>query len=225
MSQLLWIAFVALGYLVGSIPFAVLIARSRGVDIYKAGSGNAGATNVMRVLGRGPGALCFALDFLKGLLPTLGAGLAMGWVGRPSLDQTGAWMWLGVMAAPVLGHIYPVFARFKGGKGVATGFGAALGVWPQLGAPASGVFLVWLVCHRLSRNVGLSSSLAAALLPPLVGVGLIVGRPEGASLGESLTHGLPFLVVSSLLALLILWRHRTNLARTFGFSPSVLPPR
>lgn len=222
----LWLLLVAAGYLAGSIPFAILIARRHGVDIRKAGSGNAGATNVLRVLGKGPGALCFALDAIKGFAPTLAGGFALGAIGAEDLPASAAWRWLAVMAAPVVGHVFPVFAGFKGGKGVATGFGTALGVWPWMGAPALAALALWVLVQRTTRNVGLASSVAAILLPALVTIALLVNRSTEATAAETLERGLPFLVVSTLLATLVLWRHRTNLAKTFGWDggPGGAPP-
>src|SRR3954466_16097945 len=105
---------ILISYLVGAVPFGYIVARLRGVDIFAAGSGNIGATNVGRVLGRRYGLLVFALDFLKGAVPTLAARLYEGRTGD-----------LAVVAgfAAIVGHMFPVFLRFRGGKGVATGFG------------------------------------------------------------------------------------------------------
>src|SRR5262249_6431989 len=110
---------VVLSYLLGSVPFGVIVGRARGVDIFKAGSGNIGATNVGRVLGRKSGVLVFVLDFLKGALPTAIMYLAFG-------------VTAGVAAglAAFLGHLFPAYLRFHGGKGVATGFGVTLVLLP-----------------------------------------------------------------------------------------------
>src|SRR6476469_8125134 len=117
----MWLALLTLlaAYLVGSIPFGYLIARARGVDIFHAGSGNIGATNVGRVLGRKFGILVFALDFAKGAVPVAVAGaIADGADGLPGLLPSGA----GLFA--FLEHLVPVYLGFRGGKGVATGAGA-----------------------------------------------------------------------------------------------------
>src|SRR5438105_7918948 len=110
-------------YLIGSIPFGYLVARMRGVDIFKEGSGNIGATNVGRVLGRKFGLLVFALDLLKGALPTLGASLLSAHF-EPKLPPDTLAVVAAVMA--FLGHLFPIYVRFHGGKGVATGAGAVL---------------------------------------------------------------------------------------------------
>src|SRR5690606_24510532 len=142
-------------YLVGSIPFGLLIGFTKGVDLRAHGSGNIGATNAIRVLGKRLGALCFALDVLKGFLPTLLLGLWLGVAGN-RLPTTGqAFVHLGLAACSILGHVFPVWLRFKGGKGVATGFGATLGVWPQMTFPALGALVVWIACARITRYVSL----------------------------------------------------------------------
>jgi acyl phosphate:glycerol-3-phosphate acyltransferase len=116
-----WPIAMAIAFLAGSIPFGLLIAQAKGLDIRKHGSGNIGATNVARVLGMKLGLLCFGLDVLKGLGPTLGAGLAMGVVGTLEVPAIDAWWWLGVMSAAIFGHMFSPWIGFRGGKGVATG--------------------------------------------------------------------------------------------------------
>src|SRR5690349_4488530 len=107
-----WALWVAIGYLSGSIPFGLLLGLWRGVDIRKAGSGNIGATNLGRVLGRKWGILCFVLDVLKGAVPVAAAGGAMGVLGRGDLPAGQAWGWLAVAVAAVLGHVFPVWLGF-----------------------------------------------------------------------------------------------------------------
>jgi glycerol-3-phosphate acyltransferase PlsY len=201
---------IAGAYLLGSIPFALLIGFARGVDVRKHGSGNVGATNVRRVCGAGPGALCLVLDFLKGFAPTLAAGLLSGAALARDDSAATAWLWLAVAAAAMLGHIFPVWLRFRGGKGVATGLGATVGVWPVMTAPALGALLVWTAALRLTRNVGVSSSIAAAAFPLLLAAFVVVRRtidPDTPALEASL----PFLLVATLLAALVILRHRRNL--------------
>lgn len=211
-------------YLVGSIPFGFLIARMRGIDIRKHGSGNIGATNVGRVLGRKWGGICFGLDVLKGLVPTLLAGW---WLGLVRFDggvvQAASTLtlftWLGAMAAAVIGHMFPVWLGFKGGKGVATGFGALLGVWPVLTFAAVGALVVWLASVKVCRMVGISSVLAALCLPVLVGVqpwiAAAMGRGEHPPVW-------PFLLVACILAAVVVVKHRANIARTLaGTEPKI----
>jgi len=210
-----WSALIGGAYLLGSIPFALLIGFARGVDVREHGSGNVGATNVKRVCGRRAGALCLALDFLKGFVPTLGAGFASGGVLGRTLSAESAWLWIAVASAAILGHVFPVWLRFRGGKGVATGLGATLGVWPAFGVPALGALLVWLGALRATRNVGVASSIAAGAFPLLVGgfvATLGVWGDSRMSVGESA----PFLIAATLLAALVIVRHRRNLAEAWG---------
>ena len=153
------VCLVALvSYLVGAIPFGYLIARAHGVDIFRAGSGNIGATNVWRVLGWRWGVLVFLLDFAKGAGPTL---VAM-WLGS-SVEGELPRDTLPVVAgvAAFLGHLFPVYLGFRGGKGVATGAGVIAVLVP----PLTGVVLIaWGVVLFLTRYVSLASIAAAALL-------------------------------------------------------------
>ena len=205
----------AAGFVCGSVPFGLLIARRHGIDIRAHGSGNIGATNVWRVLGPRAGALCFALDVLKGLIPTLSAGWAAGLLGDWRPDQALLWLWQLAMIAPVLGHMFSPFVGFKGGKGVATGLGALLGVYPAMTAAGLGALAVWIVSVKLTRYVGVSSVLAAASLPVWT---LLAGRV----LAEGGARVAPCVCVGVLLAALVVYKHRGNLRRTLaGTEPRV----
>lgn len=207
-------------YLCGSVPFGYLIARSKGVDIFKAGSGNIGATNVRRVLGRGPGNLCFALDVLKGLVPTITAGLVLGTLGDLDAPAGMVWAWLMSPVAAVVGHMYSPWLGFRGGKGVATGLGALLGVYWVLTLAVIGALVVWLVVLKASRYVGLASVCAAASVPVLA-----VVLPVLAEGGFPAT-AIPTFVVAMLLATLVVVRHRGNLQRILaGTEPKTGGPR
>lgn len=120
-------------YLVGSIPFGPIIARLHGKDLRSIGSGNTGATNLARACGRKWGYTCFALDVLKGLIPMVAAKAAATRLLELDSATLGpgflAW-WLAVGAAAILGHVFPIYLKFKGGKGVSTSFGVGLGLWP-----------------------------------------------------------------------------------------------
>jgi len=145
----------AVSYFLGAIPFGFLVARMRGVDIRKVGSGNIGATNVFRSVGKGWGILTFACDFLKGLLPVFVLPLIVQqycWEVDPAVPR------IVCAACAIAGHNWTIFLRFRGGKGVATSTGALLGVAWQ--AVAAGL-VVWLVVFRLSRYVSLASLAAA----------------------------------------------------------------
>jgi acyl-phosphate glycerol 3-phosphate acyltransferase len=145
-----------LAYLLGAVPFGYLVARSRGVDLLRQGSGNIGATNVGRLLGRRWGVLVFLLDFAKGAVPVLLAGLVPQGDSLPpaTLKVTAG-------LAAFLGHLFPVYLRFHGGKGVATGAGvvAVLAPWETLLAVAA-----WVVVLAASRYVSLASLSAALTL-------------------------------------------------------------
>ena len=123
MFQLEVIAVLLVGYLLGSIPVAVILAKRGGVDVYAVGSGNPGATNVLRYVGKGLGRIVFALDFLKGLIATWWFQVEFLVASPEDPEFLGLWG----MVAAVIGHSFPVFARFRGGKGVATTMGALLG--------------------------------------------------------------------------------------------------
>ncbi|MEX0654944.1 MAG: glycerol-3-phosphate 1-O-acyltransferase PlsY [Phycisphaeraceae bacterium] len=201
-----WGLWFAVAYLAGSLPFGLLIGRWQGVDLRAAGSGNLGATNVGRVLGRKWGLVCFALDAAKGLGPVLGYGLASGMVGGEADGALRALAWLSVAAAAMVGHVFPVWLKFKGGKGVATGLGALLGVWPTLTLPAAVAALVWLGTVRRTGYVSLASMLAAVSLPVLAVLsGLMFDRPAG--------EVAVYAAVTAALAGLVVLRHRSNIAR------------
>ena len=195
------VLYLIAAYLAGSIPFGLLMGFARGVDIRTRGSGNIGATNAMRVLGKPLGIVCFLLDVLKGAVPVLIVGSIEGFFGRRDLSMAESWLWVGVAVFTVLGHCFPVWLRFKGGKGVATGFGAMLAAWP-ITTPAAVVgFVVWFATVRITRYVSLASMLGACSLP------------IGIALRGDLTNTLPFVLVTGLLALLVIWRHRSNIQR------------
>lgn len=210
------------GYLVGSIPVGLLIGLSRGIDIRQHGSGNIGATNTGRVLGRRFGLLCFALDMLKGLLPTLISGWALGALGRLDLPPEQAFTFLAVAATPMLGHIFPIWLRFKGGKGIAAGLGVMLGVFPILTAAAAAAFVVWLAGIKVLRMVGISSVLAALSMPVSVALfGLLAHRQDRAA-----GPFWPYIAVTAALALLVVWTHRGNIRRTLaGTEPRIGQPK
>lgn len=188
------LAFVCLAsYLLGAVPFGLVMARTlRGVDLRTVGSGNIGATNAMRVLGKPLGLVAFLLDFGKGFVPTfVFASYAREWNEHsPFLAQSLA----GVSA--VLGHCFPVYLGFKGGKGVATGCGAIVGVSPLVFVMAGFVWLAALAAARMvslaSIAMGLSFPVAAAILNP---------------------YAPAFIGACALLTGLVLVRHRANIAR------------
>lgn len=201
----MWFLFASLvvlilSYLVGSIPWGYVIGRLNGLDIRRHGSGNIGATNVRRVLGRGWGIACFVLDFLKGLLPVLLIGAKLG----DALSLTAESGPILAAAGAVAGHVWPVWLGFKGGKGVATTIGALLAVsWLAV------VICVgtWVVVFFLTRYVSVASLCAAAMLP----VGHVIAVLSGVT--RDPTIGSPSLGLLLLLAALIICRHRSNIQR------------
>jgi glycerol-3-phosphate acyltransferase PlsY len=187
------------GYLLGSLPSGYLAGRLlAGVDIREAGSGSTGATNVLRVVGKGPALVVFLLDVLKGTAAVLLAKVVLGGAG---LEGTGLDGWVvGAGLAALAGHIWPVWLGWRGGKAVATGLGMLLGLaWP-VGLACLGLFLAVL---SVSRIVSLSSMVAAVGLPLLM-LGWFPGnggfRPA-------------YLALAVLTTVLVLWRHRANLNR------------
>lgn len=190
---------LVVGYLLGALPFGVWVSRANGVDIFKVGSGNPGATNVKRSVGKGAGNLVFLLDFLKGVVATawpLFQAVPLLFVGP---DVAAAPIREGMAVAglmgAIIGHSASCFIGFRGGKGVATSLGGLLALnWP---VALIGV-AVWLVAFYSLRYVSLASMLLAASLP--VSAWLLKNS-------EFLTG---FFAV---LALFIIWRHRSNIQR------------
>lgn len=210
-----WWFWTIVGYLSGSIPFSLLLGLARGVDIRNVGSRNIGATNLGRTLGRGWGIAGFGLDVVKGLAPVLAAGAAMGLAGRWDLSSAEAWRWLAVPAAAVIGHVFPIWLGFRGGKGVATSLGVLLGFYPLLTLPGLGALMVWLMFLGLFRWISLASIAAALALPALLLLAC-------STLGPAPAQAWPLLLVTGLLALLVIVRHRGNIARLLaGTEPKI----
>jgi glycerol-3-phosphate acyltransferase PlsY len=177
---------IAIAYLAGSVPFGLLIARLTGnVDLRRVGSGNIGATNVLRAVGKGAAALTLIGDIGKGAAAVM---LARG-LGASSRILAA------VALAAVLGHLFPIFLGFRGGKGVATTLGVVLAAMPVVGGL---LLLVWLLVAVVWRYSSLAALAAAAALPALAW--LVDGRPVMVLFG-------------ALSAALIFWRHRENIGR------------
>jgi glycerol-3-phosphate acyltransferase PlsY len=186
----IWILSSAIiGYLLGSLPFGYLVARAHGVDIFKVGSGNPGATNVKRVLGSKAGNTVFALDALKG-------AVAAAWPLLPFLavpDSRGMGL-VGVISA-VLGHSFSMFTKFKGGKGVATAAGGLVVLIPLASLIGA---VVWVLTFFISRYVSLGSVLAAIAVPAASWVS---------------KNPLSLNLVATALGLFVIIRHRANIKR------------
>jgi acyl phosphate:glycerol-3-phosphate acyltransferase len=199
-------AAVALAYLLGSIPFGYLLVRlSGGGDVRETGSGGTGATNVTRRAGRGAGILTLLLDALKGVAAVLVARVLLG-AGRDA-----DWWVCAAAVAAVLGHVFPVWLGFRGGKGVATGLGVFLVLAPLATACA---LVVFAVVVRLWRYVSLGSIAAAAVLPVAVW--------SLGALGIADRVNAPVLVVAATGAALIILMHRANIGRLLAGKESKL---
>jgi acyl phosphate:glycerol-3-phosphate acyltransferase len=198
-------ALVAGSYIVGSIPMGLLVGKARGVDLRRCGSGNIGATNAGRVLGRKFGILVFALDAGKGASCTALAGMLAPLVthGRSEYRDI---VWVGAAMAAILGNMFSVFLSFRGGKGVGTSLGAVLGIYPYLTFPGVLAGFVWLLVVKISRYVSLASMAAVAVFPALfVGLSLWLGWP--------VREHTPLLVLSIAMPVLVLLRHKDNISR------------
>lgn len=202
----LFVFAVVIAYLVGAIPFGVIIARLHGKDLRTVGSGNTGATNLARACGRKWGFICFGLDVLKGFVPVAAFGLAAARSQTPMSAGFFA-MWLAVGIAAVLGHVFPVYLKFKGGKGVATSFGVALGVWPYFTVCAAAALLVWVACVLKWRYISLAS-ICAALSFPLTLVIAVAVAPHW-----QFARTWPLLIVAVAIPVLVVVRHRENIVR------------
>ncbi len=186
-------------FLLGSIPFGVLVARRQGVDLTKVGSGNIGATNAVRVLGTAWGLAVFGLDVLKGLLPTLLARWLLP-QGIGPLDPQPAALLLGAFA--ILGHSFSPWLGFRGGKGISTILGVGLGAIPLCALLSFGVMIA---LTAIARYISLASM-----------VGVLSSLAWNRVLGDSPQ----LLPVLALLALFIVWRHRANIGRLLNGTES-----
>lgn len=193
-------AVLLVSYLTGSIPFGFIIGKCHGVDIRKEGSGNIGATNVTRVIGPWWGKLCFLLDFLKGLLS---AGAVILLIGSGALNDPADILPVAAALAVVLGHIYPVYLKFKGGKGISTAAGA---VFPLCPVAVLVALTVWVVLFLTTRYVSVASIAAAAVLPVTAVIFYLFKLP-GA------TDSLPVVILFVLLGALAILKHISNIKR------------
>jgi glycerol-3-phosphate acyltransferase PlsY len=188
---------VLAAYLIGAIPVGYVVARLRGgVDIRRAGSGNIGATNVLRTLGKGPAIVTLLGDTLKGYAAVSVAS---------ALGASPAWAAAGAVLA-IVGNCWPVFLRFRGGKGMATGFGAFLALTPWATGPAA---LVWIIVVATFRYVSLGSVMACLCLP----------------LGVAVLYQWTYTAAAVVAAIIIIYRHRENLGRLLSGSESRLGQR
>lgn len=198
-TPLTLLLLLAAAYLLGAIPNGLLIARLKGIDLQKTGSGNIGATNVFRCVGKGWGILAFVLDALKGFIPSFFF---------PRLVEVAPpWLGLACGAAAVAGHNWPVWLKFKGGKGVSTSAGMLLGVAPA----AVGIgFAVFAAVVVLTRWVSLGSILAAIAVPV-------------AYLWMNGAGNIPLSVTLVVMSALVIYKHRANIRRLLaGTEPRIV---
>jgi glycerol-3-phosphate acyltransferase PlsY len=180
-----FVVLLALAYLVGSIPFGLVVGKLFfGVDVRQHGSGNVGTTNVFRVLGKKAGVAVLICDMLKGFVPAA--------VAAALFDP---WLAIFIAAAPVVGHIYSIFLKGRGGKGIATGAGVVLALVPVVFAVC---LVVWILLLLTTRFVSVASHTAAVLVPVLT---------------IALSEPLPYEIAGVLVALIVWWAHRGNIQR------------
>ena len=220
-----------IAFLIGSIPFGLLISRAYGVDIRQHGSGNIGATNVLRVLGKKPGIGCLLLDALKGFLPVL---IAISLIrfpnSSPALALDSLWHLAGsppavpretaqlihVLAglAAILGHNYSPWLGFRGGKGIATSAGVVIALMPFA---VILLFAAWALLFLSTRYVSVASMGAALLLPVITHLGArfhhVANDPSQPSLWQAGLWNKPLFAMSCAIALLAIWSHRANIRR------------
>jgi acyl phosphate:glycerol-3-phosphate acyltransferase len=196
---MLTFAVVVIGsYLLGSIPAGYLAGKIAGIDIRKTGSGNIGATNVTRALGKLYGYPVFVVDFLKGFGPVM-ISISIATRVRPEWSSPEMF---GILAAisSVIGHSFPIWLKFKGGKGVATSAGALFGLMP-VGAVIGAA--IWILIFWLTRYVSAASIATAVALPLVIFIMTWLNQ----------THGKALFYSSVFLAAFVIWRHRSNLSR------------
>jgi len=220
-----------LAFLLGSIPFGLLIAKARGIDIRKEGSGNIGATNVLRVMGKRYGIGCLLLDALKGFIPTLVAinlirfsgeptGMVIDFL-QPCADElpsdrqfTAQLMQVLTGLCAILGHNYSPWVRFKGGKGIATSAGVVIALMP---AAIVILLLFWYLLFVITRYVSVASIGTVAILPVLTHLGArfhhLHNDPTLPTLWQAGSWNKPLFAFSVIVAVLGIWKHRTNIQR------------
>lgn len=208
-DTVIWIALVLLGYLLGAIPFAFLAGLYKGIDLRKVGSKNIGASNAGRVLGRRWFFIVLALDALKGFLPVLITGIwltsaeAFGGAAHASRQQCA---WLVVALAAILGHLFPIYLGFRGGRGVATSLGVVLAIWPYYSIPGLLALVLWIVILKVTGYISVASIGACAAFPILLVLAAFVADWPLSSLT-------PLIGFAVAIALLVILRHGPNIRR------------
>ena len=203
MNPLFFIILMIAAYLLGSVPFGLLLAKAHGKDLRTIGSGNIGATNVSRALGKKWAYLCFALDLMKGLLPMLTAQFLVS--DSPTAGEF--WLWLCVGCSAVIGHIFPLYLKFKGGKGMSTSLGVMLGLFPYYTLSGAIAFIVWAICVYIWRYISLGSIIGAIALPTSLVISIIINK------NWQFANLWPLVIVAIFLTLLVIVRHAENIKR------------
>ncbi len=218
----LWLCPV-LAFLLGSIPFGLIIAKAKGINIREHGSGNIGATNVLRVVGKKYGITCLLLDALKGFIPVviainlvrisghhpqLAFDFARPWALElpPGKAFIGQLLHIITALAAILGHNYSPWVAFRGGKGIATSAGVLLALLPPVAVAL--LAIIWLLVFLISRYVSVASMVAAAALPVIT----LYGSWSHGKIADG-TWNKPLFVFSVVIAVLAIWKHRTNIQR------------
>ena len=191
-DKIFFVTWILGAYLIGAIPFGFLIGKMRGVDVRTVGSKNIGATNVFRTVGKKWGLLAVFCDVMKGLLPTLAA---RHFAAEPS------WLPLVIGIACVVGHMLTPYMKFKGGKGVATAFGALIALIPVTVGIAFAIFALTFAC---SNYISLGSCVAATSLAVMIWIPF---------LDHAGCKDLPLCILVTLIAAFIVWKHRSNIGR------------
>jgi acyl phosphate:glycerol-3-phosphate acyltransferase len=194
---------IVAGYFVGSIPFGLLVGWTRGIDVRKSGSGNIGASNVGRLLGKRYFFFVMFLDLLKSMIPMLaGAYVTAG----SSESSPMFFLWLSVGFAALLGHMFSIYLKFKGGKGVASSAGIMLGLWPYLTIPGFITIAMFIIFFFATRYISVGS-IAAAITLPIAYLGMAMLR------GWPLAQQWPLLAFAVLISSLVIFKHRSNIIR------------
>jgi glycerol-3-phosphate acyltransferase PlsY len=196
---MLWL-LIPSGFLLGSIPFGLLLGKLKGVDIREHGSGNIGATNVFRTLGKKSGILCLFLDFCKGFIPVM---IADHLVSAGTLGQS---IEVGTALAAILGHNYSPWIGFKGGKGIATSAGALGALMPPIALVV--VVLIFVIVTFTTNYVSVGSIVAAIALPILT----LYGSYHHGKIADG-TWNIPLFIFTLIAGILAVWKHRTNITR------------
>ncbi|MDD5458248.1 MAG: glycerol-3-phosphate 1-O-acyltransferase PlsY [Phycisphaerae bacterium] len=198
-----FVILIVASYFLGSIPFALILAKLHKKDLFTIGSGNLGATNLSRALGKKWGYFCFLLDVCKGFIPMfIGSRMISS---PPTTAELFLWLFAGIAA--VMGHVFSIYIGFKGGKGVATSFGVALGAWPYFTLVSACVLVVWIICVLIWRYISLASIIAAFSFPLFLSAAIAI-LPDW-----NFPTLWPLLLAALLIAFMVTIRHKENIKR------------